>query len=70
MENSGVGQTLKLKYTNPDRIRQRGLFNPKPIEQAVQQHPSGQHNFARKLYAIVAFEVWAGRFFGKGALLT
>ena len=39
------------------------MFNPKPIEQTVRQHLSGQHHFSRKLHAIVAFEVWAGRSF-------
>jgi len=61
---------LLLKYTNPARIRQRGLFCSEPIEQAVQQHLSGRRNFARKLYAIVAFEVWSDRFFGEGVALA
>jgi len=61
---------LLLKYTNPARIRQRGLFRSEPIEQAVQQHLSGRRNFARKLYAIVAFEVWADRFFGERVALA
>jgi hypothetical protein len=30
----------------------------------VQEHLSGRRNFARKLHAIVAFEIWADRFFG------
>jgi asparagine synthase (glutamine-hydrolysing) len=61
---------LLLKYTSAKRIERRGLFNPQPIAQAVQQHLSGQRNFARKLYAIVAFEVWADRFFGEGVSLA
>jgi asparagine synthase (glutamine-hydrolysing) len=61
---------LLLKYTSPERIRRRGLFHSEPITQAVQQHLSGRRNFARKLYAIVAFEVWADRFFGEGDALA
>jgi hypothetical protein len=61
---------LLLKYTTSKRIQQRGLFHPKPIEDAVWQHLSGRRNFARKLYAIVAFEVWADRFFGEGVSLA
>lgn len=63
-------RSLLMKYTNPERIRKRGLFRPEPIEQAVQQHLSSRRNFARKLYAIVAFEVWADRFFGAGVPLA
>jgi asparagine synthase (glutamine-hydrolysing) len=61
---------LLLKYTSPERIRRRGLFRPEPIERAVRQHLSGRRNFARKLYAIVAFEVWADRFSGEGVPLA
>jgi asparagine synthase (glutamine-hydrolysing) len=58
----GALRPLLLKYTSPERIRQRGLFNPEPIAKAVRQHLSGRRNFGRKLYAIVAFEAWATRF--------
>ena len=61
---------LLLHYTGAKRIQQRGLFRPEPIEQAVRQHLSGRRNFARKLYALVAFEVWADRFFGQGVSLA
>ncbi|HEU0039198.1 MAG TPA: hypothetical protein VFR76_07985, partial [Verrucomicrobiae bacterium] len=61
---------LLLKYTSAKRIQHRGLFHPKPIEDAVRQHLSGRRNFARKLYAMVAFEAWADHFFGEGASLA
>ncbi len=66
----GALRPLLLKYTGAKRIQQRGLFHPKPIEKAVRQHLSGRRNFARKLYAMVAFEVWADRFFGEGVSLA
>jgi len=46
------------------------LFHPRPIENAARQHLSGRRNFARKLYAMVAFEIWADRFFGEGVSLA
>jgi asparagine synthase (glutamine-hydrolysing) len=58
-----------LRYTHPKRTEQRGLFNPTLLRAVVQEHLDGRRNFARKLYAIVAFEIWADRFFGEGASL-
>jgi asparagine synthase (glutamine-hydrolysing) len=66
----GALRPLLLQYTSAKRIQQRGLFHPQPIEEAVRLHLSGRRNFARKLYAIVAFEVWADRFFGEGVPLA
>jgi asparagine synthase (glutamine-hydrolysing) len=54
-----------LKHTDPVRLRRQGLLNPEPIQNAVAQHLSGRRNFARKLYAIIAFEVWHAEFFGE-----
>jgi asparagine synthase (glutamine-hydrolysing) len=66
----GALRPLLLKYTSAKRIQQRGLFRPRPIEHAVRQHLSGRRNFARKLYAMVAFEAWADHFFGEGTSLA
>ncbi|MBM3847949.1 MAG: asparagine synthase (glutamine-hydrolyzing), partial [Verrucomicrobia bacterium] len=56
-------ETLR-RYTDPARIRKRGLLRPEAITAAVENHLSGRRNFARKLYAVVAFEMWADRVFG------
>ena len=61
----GALRPLLLKHTDPARLRRQGLLNPEPIQNAVAQHLSGRRNFARKLYAIVAFEVWHAEFFGE-----
>ena len=60
---------LLQRYTSAERIRRRGLLQPGTLSQVVQQHLSGRRNFGRKLYAIVAFEIWADRFFGPGTTL-
>ena len=54
------------EYTSPERTRRRGLLNPEALASYVQAHLEGRRNFARKLHAVVAFEVWADRFFGEG----
>jgi asparagine synthase (glutamine-hydrolysing) len=61
---------MLLRYTDPKRIRQRGLLNEATVISAVHQHLSGRRNFARKLHAIVAFEIWAEQFFGKDCALV
>jgi asparagine synthase (glutamine-hydrolysing) len=66
----GELRSLLQRYTDPDRIRRRGLLRPEAVDRAVREHLSGRRNFARKLYAVVAFEIWADSFFGAGANLA
>jgi asparagine synthase (glutamine-hydrolysing) len=66
----GELRDVLLRCTNRERTRQRGLLNPDCLESVVQAHLSRRRNFARKLYAVVAFELWAERFFGAGAALA
>jgi len=54
-----------LRYTAPERIARRGLLNPAVVQRVVQAHLSGRRNYSRRLYAVVAFELWAERFFGE-----
>lgn len=60
----GPLRPLLLSRTSPERLRRRGVFNPETVQWAVREHLSGRRNFARRLHAVVAFEVWADRFFG------
>ena len=55
----GPLRALLLEYTNPARTARRGLLNPAALQRTVDAHLTGRRNFARKLHAIVAFEVWA-----------
>jgi asparagine synthase (glutamine-hydrolysing) len=66
----GPLREVLLEYTRPERIRQRGLLNEKSLGDYVAAHLSGRRNFARKLHAIVAFEVWADTFFGTNAAVN
>jgi asparagine synthase (glutamine-hydrolysing) len=58
------------RYTSSARIRKRGLLNAETLQRFVQSHLSGRRDFSRKLHAIVAFEIWANRFFGESEELT
>jgi asparagine synthase (glutamine-hydrolysing) len=66
----GELQELLTRYTDTTRLQRRGLLRPQPVTRAVREHLSGRRNFARKLYAILAFELWADRFFGPGTTLA
>lgn len=58
------------EYTDSSRIRHRGLFEPEILANKVKEHLGGKRNFARKLYAIIAFEIWADKFFGQKTVLA
>ena len=60
----GPLRNVLLEFTSPARTRQRGLLNAAEVSRYVNLHLSGKRNFARKLHAIVAFEIWADKFFG------
>jgi asparagine synthase (glutamine-hydrolysing) len=66
----GSLRELLQRYASPDRIRQRGLLQVETVNLAVEQHLSGRRNFGRKLYALVAFEIWAEQFFGRNSRLA
>ncbi|MBV9462697.1 MAG: asparagine synthase (glutamine-hydrolyzing), partial [Verrucomicrobiae bacterium] len=42
------------RYTERDRLRRRGIFQPAAVAEAVAAHLSGRRNFGRKLHSIVA----------------
>ena len=58
----GPLRSLLLEYTGAKRTEKRGLLNPATLQRTVDAHLSGRRNFARKLHAIVAFEIWADRY--------
>ena len=58
----GPLRDLLREYTGAERTRKRGLLKPDALDRTVNAHLSGRRNFARKLHAIVAFEIWADRY--------
>jgi asparagine synthase (glutamine-hydrolysing) len=43
---------------SPDAVRRRGLFEPAAVERMVMAHLDGRGNYARKLYTLLALEMW------------
>ena len=60
----GPLRDVLLEYTSAARTQRRGLLHPEALASYVKAHLDGRRNFARKLHAVVAFEVWADCFFG------
>ena len=63
----GPLRTVLQNYTAPGRIEKRGLLRSAEVQRCVALHLSGRRNFARKLHALVAFEIWADEFFGSAS---
>ena len=46
----------------PDVIRRDGLFRPEGIERLLVEHDAGRHDHRKKLYTLLAFQLWAQRY--------
>jgi asparagine synthase (glutamine-hydrolysing) len=44
---------------HPDRVRRRGVFEPEAVAGLLEAHWAGERNLSNRLYALLAFEVWA-----------
>jgi asparagine synthase (glutamine-hydrolysing) len=45
----------------PAVIRRAGLFRPEAIERLLAEHVAGRRDHRKKLYTLLAFQLWAGR---------
>lgn len=54
----GAWRPLLDEYVTGARLRQRGLFEPRYIEQVVHEHMQGV-NHSERLWALMNFEMWA-----------
>jgi asparagine synthase len=43
-------------------IRRAGLFRPEGIERLLAEHDAGRHDHRKKLYTLLAFQLWAQRY--------
>ncbi len=43
---------------DPNRLKQEGFWNPRPIAQKWQEHLSGQRNWGHQLWGILMFQAW------------
>jgi asparagine synthase (glutamine-hydrolysing) len=46
----------------PDVIRRGGLFRPEAVERLLAEHATGRRDHRKKLYTLLAFQLWASRY--------
>ncbi|PYM39911.1 MAG: asparagine synthase (glutamine-hydrolyzing) [Candidatus Rokuibacteriota bacterium] len=46
----------------PDMIRRAGLFRPEAVERLIGEHAAGRRDHRKKLYTLLAFQLWASRY--------
>src|SRR3989442_25605 len=46
----------------PDVIRRAGLFRPDTVERLLTEHAAGRRDHRKKLYTLLAFQLWASRY--------
>lgn len=46
----------------PDVLRRAGLFRPEAVERLLAEHDAGRHDHRKKLYTLLAFQLWAERY--------
>ena len=45
-----------------DAIRRGGLFRPETVERLMTEHESQRRDHRKKLYTLLAFQLWASRY--------
>lgn len=56
------GKKYLTSVLSSNRIRERGIFDGKMVEQLRDQHEMGSMNASNRLYALLVFEVWAAEY--------
>lgn len=49
---------LLLDTLSEDRMKARGYFQPRYVQQLVQEHLNGKENHSHRLWALMMFEIW------------
>jgi asparagine synthase (glutamine-hydrolysing) len=58
----GALRPLAREVCGPDAIRRLGLFRPEVVERLFSEHESGRRDHRKKLYTLLAFQLWALRY--------
>ena len=52
-------QPLMRDLLSDQRLRRRGLFEPREVARLVEEHVDGRANHAHQLFSLMVFERWA-----------
>jgi asparagine synthase (glutamine-hydrolysing) len=58
----GALRPLLREVCGADAIRRGGLFRPETVERLLAEHESRQRDHRKKLYTLLAFQIWASRY--------
>jgi asparagine synthase (glutamine-hydrolysing) len=58
----GALRPLVRETCGADAIRRGGLFRPETVARLLSEHESGRHDHRKKLYTLLAFQLWASRY--------
>jgi len=47
---------------SPEAIRREGLFRPEVVERLLREHHEGRRDHRKKLYTLLAWQLWAARY--------
>ncbi len=53
---------LLREVCSPDAVRRGGLFRPEVVERLLREHREGRHDHRKKLYTLLAWQLWASRY--------
>jgi asparagine synthase (glutamine-hydrolysing) len=58
----GALRPLVREVCGVDAIRRGGLFRPEAVQKLLSEHESRQRDHRKKLYTLLAFQLWASRY--------
>jgi len=58
----GELRPLLRDVCGPDALRRGGLFRPETVERLIVEHEDGRRDHRKKLYTLLAFQLWALRY--------
>jgi len=54
----GKLKPLLCEYLTPERVRQRGYFQPEAVQELIRHHLNGNRDYSLHLWALISFEQW------------
>ena len=55
-------QPVLREFCASDAIRLGGIFRPEAVDRLIAEHRDGSHDHRKKLFTILAFQLWASRY--------
>jgi asparagine synthase (glutamine-hydrolysing) len=55
-------EPLLQEVCSPEAVRRDGLFRSEVVERLLREHREGRRDHRKKLYTLLAWQLWAGRY--------